>query len=139
MLGGGLGKGGTRLRYLKRNGKIVWATPPRGATDDVLDAVLAELEAELRRGSPYVLLFDLTDSLVPSATQRQKLAAHMRDNKARIRLSVLGVGVVQSSALVRGVVTAIFWIAPPEVPHRVFSLRSEAVDWARSLTDSPRR
>jgi hypothetical protein len=129
---------GCRLNYVERKGGIVWAVPPMKATDDDINRVLAALTAELKRGSPYVLLFDLTLSAMPNATQRQKLASHIRDNEVRIQRWVRGVGVVLSSPLARGIVTAVFWVAPPKVPYRLFTSRSEASDWADSLVEAAR-
>jgi hypothetical protein len=34
---------------------------------------------------------------------------------------------------VRGVLTAIFWIEPPPVTHRIFATVSEAKSWAGKL------
>lgn len=127
---------GVRVSYLQRAAGIVWVAPPVRATDEEMNRVLAELTAELKRGSAYVLLFDLTRSAMPNAIQRQKLTAHMRENAERIRRWVRGVGVVVPSAFARGVVTAIFWIAPPGVPHSIFTTRAEATKWAGSLVET---
>lgn len=126
---------GADTSYLQREGGIVWVFPPSKPTEEQLDRVLADLSVELRRGSPYVLLFDLTRAEMPNAMQRQKLTAHIRDNAPRIKRWIRGVGVVLASPVVRGVVTAIFWVAPPEAPYRFFATRVEAADWASSLLE----
>jgi hypothetical protein len=127
-------------RHVERKGGIVWAVPPTQATNDEVDHVLADLSAELRVGAPYVLVFDLTRSALPNAVQRRKLTAHMRDNDEKIRRWVRGIGVVCPNPLMRGVVTAIFWVAPPPVPHHLFATCEEASDWADSLIKAaPRR
>jgi hypothetical protein len=124
------------MKSVERKGGIVWAVPGALATDAEVDRVLADLETELKRGTPYVLLFDLTRSAIPNALQRQKLAAHVRDNTALIRRWILGVGAICPHPLARGMVTAIFWVAPPPVPHRLFATRKEALEWAGSLVDT---
>jgi hypothetical protein len=127
------------MKSVERKGAIVWAVPDGTvAPGEEVESVLADLTVELKRGMPYVLLFDLTRAAIPSALQRQKLAAHMQDNAARIRRWVLGIGIIYPNALTRGVVTAIFWIAPPPVPYRFFATRVEAAEWAGSLVEAPR-
>ncbi len=125
------------MSYLKRDRGVVWVTPPSTRmTEDEIEQVLAELEDELRSGAPYVLIFDLSHASLPSATQRQKLAAHIRNNEPSIRRWVRGLGVILTSPLARGVVTAIFWVSPPPVAHRFFTTRAEATPWAQSLVEA---
>jgi hypothetical protein len=126
------------MPYLRQSGGIVWATPPSAQVEGAVELVLAELEAQLARAVPYVLVFDLSRAAIPDAVQRQKLAAHVRDNDEAIRRWVRGLGVVLTSSLVRGVVTAIFWFSPPPVPSKIFSTRAEAAEWAQSLIDDDR-
>jgi hypothetical protein len=117
----------------QRVGDIVWVTPPPHATDEGIEAVLAELREHLRRGDPYALVFDMSNAGVPSALQRKRLVAHMADQAPNIRRVVRGLGVIAPSPVLRGAITALFWLAPPLVPHRLFETRSEAIDWAEAL------
>jgi hypothetical protein len=114
----------------------VWAAPPAVLSDALVDSVLAELTVQLWSPEPYVLLFDLSLTGMPTPVQRQKLVSHMQDNAARIRANVLSLGVVQSSAVARGLMTALFWLAPPGVPHRLFETRDEAAAWGASVLAS---
>ena len=75
-------------------------------------SILESLEACLARGSPYVLIFDLSHSGLPNPVQRATLAAHIRKNKPRSAAWVRGIAVIAPSPLVRGVLTAIFWLEP---------------------------
>lgn len=120
-----------RTAYLRDEGPIVTVTPPPALTDEALKSILQSLEDCLARGSPYVLIFDLSNSGVPNAVQRATLAAHIRKNKPRSRLWVRGVAVVASSPLVRGMLTAILWLEPLGVTHEVFATIIEARSWAR--------
>src|SRR5271155_3283679 len=113
------------MSQVMRSGRVVWAVPSSKISDEEIDRVLGQLEAELDRETPYVLIFDLTGSGTPNALQRQKLTNHVRANTVRIRQWVRGVGVVLTSPLTRGMVTAIFWVAPPPVPYRLFATRAE--------------
>jgi len=124
------------MSHVQRKGGVVWAAPQWRLSDPEIDELLAELEGHLAGATPYVLLFDLTRAGTPNALQRRKLAMHMRKNTSRIRRTVRGVGVIVQSSVARGIITAIFWIAPPPVPHRLFTARAEATEWADSLIQS---
>jgi hypothetical protein len=118
------------MSHVSDDGSIVTVSPPRELTDEVVVAVLRDLEARLARGGSYGLIFDLSKAGTPNAVQRQLLAAHMRKNRALIERNVRRLAVVAPSSLVRGVLTAIFWIEPPPVPYEVFGSRNEAIAWA---------
>lgn len=126
------------MPYLRRSRGIVWATPPGTCPEGEVEVVLAELKAELAKAVPYVLVIDLSHAAIPDAVQRSKLAAHIRDNDKEIRRWVRGIGLILTSSLVRGVVTAIFWVSPPPIPSKIFSTQSEAAEWAQSLIDGAR-
>jgi hypothetical protein len=112
-------------------GPIVTVTPPAELTDEALASLLQGLEACLARGSPYVLIFDLSHSGVPNAVQRAALATHIRKNKSRSQRWVQGIAVIAPSPLVRGMLTAILWLETLAVPHEVFATSIEARSWAR--------
>jgi hypothetical protein len=114
-------------------GSVAWVTVPSTLTDARVSSVLGELEELLRRGASYVLMFDMRAAAMPSSHQRESLALHIRANRDAIRRCVRGVGVVASSPLLRGAVTAIFWIEPPGIPHRVLRTIAEAQAWAAEL------
>lgn len=120
------------MSHVSDDGSIVTVSPPRELTDEAVVSVLRDLEARLARGGSYGLIFDLSQAGTPNAVQRQLLAAHMRKNRPLIERNVRRLAVVAPSSLVRGVLTAIFWIEPPPVPYEVFSTRNEAIRWAAS-------
>jgi hypothetical protein len=41
--------------------------------------------------------------------------------------------IVISNAIVRGFVTAVYWLKPPVYPYQMFGLRSEALSWVKQL------
>lgn len=118
---------------LHEDDRVVWSAPPLRFDDDALHELLAELQRRLDRGDPYVLVFDLSHVGLPTARQRQAMAAHMRDNRDKIRRRVRAIGVVAPSPVLRGLVTAVFWMEPPTVPHQIFATRFEADLWARAV------
>ena len=88
--------------------------------------------------SPVAWVVDL------SAIQRVTPAKHriFADHLARIEPYTskysAGCGLVVPSPLMRGVVTAIFWFAPPRFPHRLFAGRAEALDWGLRMLSQRR-
>jgi hypothetical protein len=124
------------VSYLERSRGVVWVTPPSTLGDSDIEQMLAELETQVRSGARYVLIFDLSHAGIPNALQRQKLAAHVRDNDQHIGRAVRSIGVVLTSPLARGMVTAIFWLSPPPVPYQFFTTRAGAAHWAQSLIDA---
>jgi hypothetical protein len=121
------------VRATQRVGAIVWVTPPEKSTDAAIEGVLAELREHQRGSEPYVLLFDMSSAGILTPLQRKRVAAHMQETRENIRRMVRGLGIIAPSPIVRGVVVALFWVAPPPVPHRIFARRAEAVDWAESV------
>jgi hypothetical protein len=117
----------------QRVGSIVWVTPPEKSTDAGIERVLAELGEHLRGSEPYVLLFDMTRSGTLTPLQRRRIATHMQESAENIRRMVRGLGIIAPSPLVRGAVVALFWVAPPHVPYRIFAGRAEAAGWAESV------
>ena len=79
---------------------------------------------------PYGLLADLHQVLGGNAVQRRIIAEYERKNRpSEVRFST-GQAIVSDRRLVRGFVTAIFWLEPPVYPYRVFEQRHEARLWA---------
>jgi hypothetical protein len=125
------------MRFVRDDGDLLWVTPPRALTDGIVREITEALSARLRAGRPYAALFDLSGAGVPTAVQRQMLATHMRTNADTIARCVRGLAIIAPSPVVRGIATAIFWIEPPRVPHRVSPTTSEAEAWARDQLRAP--
>jgi hypothetical protein len=124
------------MRFAARDGDFVVVTPPAQLTDALVDALLSELAEHLLRGEPYVLLFDLSATGLPNATQRRKLAEHMATHEAIIRNVVRGIAIVAPNPLVRGMVTALFWVVPPPIASHMCGSHAEALEWARGVMPS---
>jgi len=85
----------------------------------------------MHRG-PHVLIIDMTaGNAGATAAQRAKVAEWLEANdsllKAKKQLAHI---MVVNSAVVRGIITAVFWVRPPVNPHHVVSTLDEAVDLA---------
>lgn len=112
-------------------GEAVCVSVLRGGGDDARDvdellAAVRKLDAECAthpRGTAYVLHV-LGDIPIPDARARQAFAQTAAALRARRHCFVL----VSSSGLVRGVLRAVTWIAPPPKGHHV--LFAEDLDTA---------
>ena len=100
------------------------------ATDAEVDAYLARLERPLIRGESYVAIIDGTHAAPGTPVQRRAMAEWMRSRAKLIQTHVLGAAIVAPSSLIRGALTAIFWIQPLPCPHRITSTMEEAERWA---------
>ena len=120
------------MKYTRREEDVVIAVPPSPITDRLLERLLAELATHLRAKKPYALVFYLTAAPAPTALQRRMLSEHMRKYDADIREYVRGLAVVTPATWVRGVITAVFWLAPPPVEYRFCDDVGAALTWARA-------
>lgn len=133
----------TRIVVDRSRWPIVRVRLPPVATDEEVQHYLDEL-AELRaRREPYALVVIADESRGFSAKQRQMQADYIASGMDLSRRYLRGFAFVAASAMQRGMLTAIFWLRPPEWPHRVFRSVEEASVWARMLVeanqgDSPR-
>src|SRR4051794_1438078 len=121
------------MRATQRAGSTLWVTPPAHLTDAAMDGILDELRENLRGHEPYAIVFDMTHADVPDALQRRKLVDHMAANADAIKRLVRGLAVVVPSPIFRGIITALFWLAPPEVPHAMFAMKHDAFAWAEAM------
>ena len=53
----------------------------------------------------------------------------MQKYQALGREVTLGVAFIPASAIIRGVLTAIFWVRPPYAPHDVCAQLNDGLDW----------
>jgi hypothetical protein len=112
---------------------LVWVEVPKEITDSEIGEVLSDLRRLLDGSLPYALVFDLSGSGAINASQRKALGDHMDENREAITKRVKGLGIVANSVVARGIVTAVFWVSPPPVAHKVFASCAEAVAWAKAL------
>ncbi len=108
-------------------------------TDEQFRAYLSALSALMGRGGWRVLVYDARLAAPAPASQRRMQAEWMKLNDAGVRRSTAGIAFVIPSAVVRGVLTAIFWLQPLACPHLVTESFEEAFRWARGkLASTPR-
>ena len=119
--------------------KIVWDNAldpivrlyyPERFSDDEWLAHLAEAERLLARATPYAVISYLDGSQPPNATQRRSAAAFWRSAASRNN-NMRGIAFVVSSTVLRGALTAVFWIQAPPCDYALFGTELEALAWAR--------
>jgi hypothetical protein len=81
---------------------------------------------------PHVLILDMTQGTAgATAAQRARVAAWIEENDALLRgRRQLAHILIFDSAVMRGIVTAVFWLRPPANPHYAARNIDEAVDIA---------
>lgn len=102
---------------------------PEKVSDDDLAKSLEEMRKYRERREAYALLIDSSRCSGFSARQRQMQAEYIASGIRLTRVYLKAFAFVAKSQLQRGMLTAIFWIRPPESPYRVFMSVEEAERW----------
>jgi hypothetical protein len=100
-------------------------------TQQEFDGYLGWYLARLRRRQRLAIVFDATQARAPSAVERRQQADFLREHEALLKLHCVGAAFAISSTVIRGALTAIFWIQPPVYEHTVVSTVAEGTSWAR--------
>ncbi|MDQ3030873.1 MAG: hypothetical protein M3Y87_00515 [Myxococcota bacterium] len=95
-----------------------------------LDALKTWLMVEVDR--PYTLVVDIERVGALGAKERKLIAEYEKSYQRAERRFSTGQAFVATSQLVRGMMTAIFWLSPPVYPYRWFERRDDAERWAAS-------
>lgn len=104
--------------------------PAKLSDSDLADflSLLEEMQPGLNR--PFSWIADFRAVQGASARQR-KMMADFQGRVAELdRLFNAGTALVVSNGLVRGLVTAVFWLAPPAYPTTVVERRGQALSWS---------
>ncbi len=72
-----------------------------------------------------------------TASQRKRFGDFEKSMAVHDRDYVYACGLVVPNPVVRGLVTAIYWLKPPVYPYRMFTEQAEAMDWVRQHQDNP--
>ncbi len=115
---------------------------PGTFTLEELLVFLEAAEALLRESDePMGWVCDFTKIVLRDFTALKRKAFGVFEARCADRDALVCAGaalIVKPSPLYRGMVTAVYWLSPPVYPYRVFSERSEAVEWARASVDARR-
>jgi hypothetical protein len=122
----------TGIRIDTRRWPLVILEMPAGQVpDDSVHQALWYLERLMKRMSPGERFFQITDLSamreVAPASQRKYSAEWSKRTAPFARHCRIGGAIIAKSPLIRGMLTAVFWLAKPEGPPNVVSSRNEAV------------
>jgi len=109
---------------------VIMRPPPQPMRDEDFLAYLTWMERHVTtRRIPYAVVNDARQAPPPSAHQRQMVSAQMARLDAYTREYCAGFAFVFDSALMRGIMTAIFWVNKPGYPTNVFGDVGSATEW----------
>ena len=112
-------------------------TFPREASDQELSAFMGAREAWAERAQyPVAWVVNLSNLSAANAKQRRMFAEHLKRFEAHDVAWNAGSALIVPRAWLRGLVTAVFWIAPPKFPHQAFAKRTDALEWAQMQLDA---
>lgn len=98
-----------------------------GSTSDAdFETYLTDLTRVSMRDGPKAFLFDARAATSTPPSQRKRMAHWMMHDMTKARGGFACVAFVFSSAVVRGVLTAILWLAPMRLKHGIFAEIGEA-------------
>lgn len=98
-------------------------------SDAELVQFLRKLEAVLELPGRKAAVIDLSEAGVGTATQRQMQANWIGKYEQVLAREFSAAAIVTDSAIIRGTVTAVFWIRPLPFPTRVTATVKLAEEW----------
>jgi hypothetical protein len=104
---------------------------PRVTTVEGVDAHFREIAELLDRGECFAMVIDMLAVGIPPATIRAHAGKRLGETyHHELSKNLVGVAHVIDAAFVRGVLTAVYWLAPPPFETAVFGAKDAAIDWA---------
>jgi hypothetical protein len=108
---------------------LVVITPTSAVKDALaLDVAYAAFDTFAAKQRPFVMLLDIRGAASDPA-RRKRLTAWTKTNRKWLNDCLVATAVVVGSAIERGFVTAALWLLSPNSEIRVFTDRTEAVEW----------
>jgi hypothetical protein len=95
-----------------------------------LQRITGLLQDDQRKRQKSVMIVDMRHAGALKANQRRIASAWMKQNLQLYKHHVLGCVFIIDSPIVRGVLTALLWLQPLEMPHDVVATVNDAVRWA---------
>lgn len=101
------------------------------STDENMQQYFRMLEAMLARRERHVIIVDAREAKSLKSVHRKQLAEWTRAHQGLLRRYRAGLVLVTPSAIVRGMITATYWLSPAPFPYEAVSTMQEAWTWAR--------
>jgi hypothetical protein len=96
-----------------------------------LQLFMEEMTNMVRREERIAVLNDIRRTRAPTAAERKLIAAAVSESDLYFHKYVVGWADVSSSALIRGIVTAILWMNPSRYPHSIHGSVIDGEKWCR--------
>lgn len=117
----------------------LWAFPPSPALADLTACCEARERWANEATFPVAWVVDLANLISVGARERKVFADHLARFEPHDVKWNQGSAIVAASPMLRGVVTAVFWLRAPKFPNQVFANREDATRWAlERLAAGPR-
>ncbi len=105
--------------------------PPK-ATDEEVAVRHQEIATWYKKvNHPIAWVVDCANVIKAPATQRKIIAEHEKSIRPYSERFNVGVALVVGNSMVTGLLTAIYWLAPPPYAYKIFSEFELAKAWAR--------
>jgi hypothetical protein len=108
---------------------LVTITWPAGWGPADLQGFIDDMTTMVRREQRIAVINDIRNTRAPTAAERKLIASAVSESEMYLRKYVLGWADVSSSALIRGIVTAIQWMNPSVYPHSIHGTMLEGESW----------
>ena len=103
-----------------------------------LQRITRLLDDERRAGRKIAMIVDMRKAGALSANQRRISSGWMKENLRGWKQVSVGSVFIINSPIVRGVLTALLWLQPLDMPHDVVGTLDEAVRWAIDRLEAER-
>jgi hypothetical protein len=117
---------------IERVGQVVISTWPEEIDVDTTNRYFDQAAKLLERREPLVFVLDARATSRASSAVREAAGKRLKEQRAARQAFLRGEATVLSSALIRGTLTALYFVAPPGYPTKVFSDLDAARSWAES-------
>lgn len=100
------------------------------STDEDMDEYLGTLSLALGRRERHVVIVDASEGQGLKGTHRQRVANWNKKNAGALAQYRAGLVLVTENALLRGLITAVYWLFTPPFPYKTADTVDEARRWA---------
>ena len=121
----------------ERHDPLFYIAYPAPFADEDWKRLGERFDALLDRGTPFGWINDGRTPHLPTALQRDWIAAHQKRRAADYRRLVPGVAMVLTNPAVRGIMTAITWLHPLPFPVKTFEHVGDAETFLRGALHLP--
>jgi hypothetical protein len=111
---------------------VVVRWPSRALADPEFSAAIAQIASYFERGERFGLIMDIREAPLLSAERRRQIAEQMDEDRRRHLGRLVGIAIVTSSPIQRGIMNAINWLRQhQDPPSQGFRDVAAALAWLR--------